>query len=318
MNKRFIAIRKFIFNKNTAIFIPAIFIAALFWLLTALTRTYNGTLEFPIKYINPPKDKVVISPLPEKITFSVRTSGWEILSNSFQKNQFPIVINIEALRNKSFLVTGQNMGIFTEHVPPEMVIYKLSPDTIYFEFDETQMIRVPIRFNADLTYKKQYNLGEKISIFPDSVSLTGPLSIIKLKKYWNTEKLVKGEINKSIRQKIKLAEPDNNLITLSEKEVEVSIPVEEFTEGNVEIPIEIINQKKNIQVVIFPKSVKIYYNVSLKKYQMVKPHLFEASVDLSGIDIFAVNMAEVKITHHPSFANVLNHSPNMVEFIIYK
>lgn len=310
--------KKIFLNKNAAILVPSIFIAGLFWFLTVLSKTYIGTLIYPIIYVNVPKDKVVVSPLPKRAVLSVKASGWEIITNRLQNKNYPVLVNIDALKNKNFLVTNSNLEMFTEHLSADIDVYHIQPDTIYFEFDNSINKKIPVKLNHEITFKKQYGLGENFLLKPDSVTITGPQSIVLQKKFWNTEKVILENVDRTMNKKINLAEPDNSSISLSEKSVELNIPVVEYTEGNKEIPIDIITPNKGYKFVIYPKTIKITYSVSLKKYKMVKPELFEAVVDFSKIDIFANHYAEIKVTQKPTFVSNVNFSPKMVEFVIYK
>ena len=81
-------------NKRLYIVLVCFLIAAVFWLLIALSNDYPTSYSVSVKYVNLPGKKVITNELPSKITVNMKASGFLILSYDFQKTQKTVEIDI--------------------------------------------------------------------------------------------------------------------------------------------------------------------------------------------------------------------------------
>lgn len=100
--------------------------------------------------------------------------------------------------------------------------------------------------------------------------------------------------------------------------VEVKIPVDEFTEKVLEIPLKVINNREYYSVKLYPRKVKVTFLVALSKYNQVNEEFIEAVVDLNEWKELQHHRLRVKIVRFPDFCKLVEIKPGKIDFIIEK
>ena len=95
----------------------------------------------------------------------------------------------------------------------------------------------------------------------------------------------------------------------------LNIPVEKFTEKELEIPVQIKNKPENVNIKFFPSEVKITFMVGLSEFEDINAADFSAVVDYNTVLLKKEN-PEVEIEKKPSNIEILRISPDRVEYLI--
>ena len=107
-------------------------------------------------------------------------------------------------------------------------------------------------------------------------------------------------------------------LSYSVNKVQLTIPVEQFTEASLKIPIEPINVPDSLVIKTFPFQVSLTCITGLDDYEKVSPHVFRATVDYTSIDQSLGDKLKVDVTSAPDFVRSVRISPIYVEYIIEK
>ena len=109
----------------------------------------------------------------------------------------------------------------------------------------------------------------------------------------------------------------SRIFSFNPKEVLVTIPVDEFTEGEITVAINISNLPGAYNAKTFPDSVKIKYQVALSKYNRVKPEHFRVLVELPDASEFSArSKLTIAIAKQPEFVNIMQLEPERVEYFV--
>jgi YbbR domain-containing protein len=100
--------------------------------------------------------------------------------------------------------------------------------------------------------------------------------------------------------------------------VQVRVPVEEFTEKTVEVPVKLLNNHNFYNVKLFPEKVNVTFTTSLRRYPEVDDDFFEASADLSLWQQRGYTSLPIKLTRQPEYCKIVKIEPQSVDFIIHK
>lgn len=304
-------------NRRLIMISVCIAVSCMFWLLTVLNKQHVAVIRFPIVYANIPENKVAINELQNYLNVEVSSQGWDLLIHALSLNPEPIMLNIGSGKKFSFFSVKSKMDYLKEQISSKFKIINVTPDTIYFNF-ETKMVKtVPVKLNASITYAKQYDIVDKVEIIPDSIAVSGPVSVVAEIDYLETEQVVLNELSTPIQKSLKIIIPDNKLLFIYNKNVELNLNIDKFTENTLEVPIEINNSFKNHIVKIFPAKTTITYLVALSKFDKVTPNLFKAVVNLSVNDA-AITKLNVQLVKQPSFIKSVKINPLKVDFLLIK
>ena len=169
----------------------------------------------------------------------------------------------------------------------------------------------------DISYelKKQHYLYNDIKVKPDSVLVKGPESILDTLASIKTASQHYKALDQLTQRNVSLREIKK--LEFSPKRVVVSIPVEEYTEKRVEVPITIDNLPDSIQVNLFPAEVKVSFMIGLSRFGEIMPEDFKASVlydDLKNkLDYLPVFLEKV-----PPHLKSVSFTPKKIEYLIEK
>jgi YbbR domain-containing protein len=289
-----------------------------------MSKTYTDKFIFPVQYINFPDHRIVINDLPKSITLMIKTSGFRILSYRFSTNKEPVTIDVAAtlkgnLDTRSDMVAIPSQSLsndFVSQLGSDYSITGFAPDSILFSFSNKQSKRVPVLLQSQITMSKQYDTTGTILLDPDSVVISGPAASIATVNGVKTELLRLNNLKGSVREKVKLEK--THLVNTQTDEITVLIPVEKFTEGSMEVPVHSINVQPGFVLKTFPDKVKVRYRVSLSKYNEVRPEMFDAIVDASGLPDEHRQQLKVRLETAPYFIRSVSVEPEKTDYILRK
>jgi len=313
-------------RQDKRIFIYLIFvgIATIFWFLNALSKNYTVDLDFPVKYTNLPKNKVLVNELPKKFTLQVNSFGFTLLRHKLKLTFSPLVFNVnEFTRNmmettkqsQYTILTSQYKDEIADQLSSELKVLSISPDTIHFKFDQIIRKKVKVHPNVDIELKKQYQISGPIKTKPDSVLVSGPRSILDTLKQIPTKHQSFKSVSEAIQRNVSLADMDN--LTIENQRIVLNIPVEEYTESQMFIPVSVENKPDSINIKLFPNRVKVTFLVGLNRYSEISPSDFRFSVSCKDINPWK---SSLKVTSQatPPFVKNVKITPEEVEYLIEK
>jgi hypothetical protein len=311
-------------------FLIFVFLSSSFWFYRALDDVYVVTVNYPVKYINIPSNKILSGNPTQKIIMRVRGKGFTILSNKIAPPTLDLDVNDFSLFSQSedslslYLLSRYAHEWFAAELSNKnnqsLEILNISPDTIAFNFTRTSTKNIPVQAvftNAQNLFARQHMLNGEIIIVPDSVLVIGPASMLDTIHYLFTLPINVSELQDTLNKKVNLAGIDGTKFTTDK--VKVLVPVDRFTESTVEVPVSIWHAPDSIDLKIFPGAVKITYNVSLSKYNLGNKSDFYPYIDY--FDIAQNSLTEnAKLKVHldtvPDYARSITIYPSNVEYLI--
>jgi len=286
------------------------------WVFVQFSKQYTTVIELPVSYINLPKDKILLENSPKYLDLRIEDKGFNIAIYKF----FPRVLKIDL--SDAQPLDGQlvyNLELYKTAIFSQLRIDYEKADflqeNLKIDFQQRTVKTVPINSKINLGFSVGYSALDKIKLQPDSITVSGPESILDTLVQVNTEALKIDNINKDIEGRIKLDRRNLSTVTFYQDEVSYSLRTDKFTEGKVEIPIEMINVPKKMNAVIFPKEVIVYYQVSLNEFDKVKPSNFKVIVDFKN-SVNRDGYLLAQIIKHPDIVNNLRLNENKILFVI--
>lgn len=304
-------------RRRLSVFFTCLVLAALAWLFTNLSNPDTFTIKRVITYRNIPQKRAFHSLQSDTVAITVRGTGWEMLFSQMDDNSKTINVNLQPLNTNNYVaLSSQIKTVIVNNESHDVVSF--NPDTLYFDFLNRTVKRVPIKLVNDIKYEKQFGQSNNVIIRPSYVTLDGPSNRIDKITAWYTDSLVTDKVNETIRAKVNLEAPTEGNITIYPKAVDVVIPVDEFTEKTLEIPVKLLGNNQYYNVKIFPEKVKVTFTTSLKRYAETDEDFFEADADLDLWKNQGYSTLPVKLIRVPPFCKIISVDPPNVDFIIKK
>ncbi|MFP4366027.1 MAG: hypothetical protein ACLFQA_02925 [Bacteroidales bacterium] len=309
-------------NRKVMVFLFFLLLSTIFWFLNALGREYTAELSYPVKYTNFPEDKVMVGDLPPSLQLTVNSHGYTLLKHYVSRRLLPIVFDVNSFSlNKMpdteagifYILSSTAANRIAGQLGADIEILDVQPDTLFFRFSEMVSTKLPVKPVIDLQFERQFMIKGNLGVEPDSVTVSGPGSIVDTMEFVQTLPFARSGINEPVKETVGLADFTN--ISLSHSRVTIEIPVEQFTESSVKIPIETVNLPDSLAIKIFPSEITVSYMVALSDYERVSVQQFRAAVDYNDTATGNGRLV-VQILKQPEFIRGMRFYPRTVDYII--
>lgn len=292
-------------------------IALLFWIFIKLSQDYSAskTIQFQVAI---PEDKTLVELPPKDMKIEMRGSGWDLLYDFFLSSavelEYDLSEQTSLSRSRNQLLSDIRNQLYSKGLD----IRSLNYEGVTFNLDDKVSKKVPIRLQADLAYAPGYQPKIPASLEPDSVSLSGPASLLDSFSYWKTDSVFLSGISVDISKQISLL-PGRPSVQITPPNVNLSVTVEQYTENTLFVPLQIKNAPDSI-LRIFPKNVSVNYIVGLSDFNRIFANDFTIIADFSGVDINNKNnnQVPVRLIKKPEPVRNVTINPKSARFFILK
>jgi YbbR domain-containing protein len=296
--------------------ISCLLLAIVGWLVMALNNKYVYTAKTVLVYKNFPQNKAFHPLQSDTVDLQVEGTGWQLLFARMRVNPPSISIGLEKLNNKDYILFSEQLYRVNNQLETSQKIISVRPDTLYFDFSKRTVKRVPVKLLSNLNFVSQYGVANDIEITPDYVTVSGPQEEIGKIKQWETDTLRLSNIQNTTVTRVQMMQNKLKNVSIFPATVEVKIPVDEFTEKTVELPLKVLNNAEYYSLRLYPKKVKVTYLVALSSYQQINEDFMEATVDLNEWKKLKHNQLSVKMTRFPEYCKFVRVTPAKIDFII--
>lgn len=282
----------------------------------ALNNKYPYTVKTVLKYNSIPQKKAFHPLQSDTVDLEVEGTGWQLLFSRLRIKPQSIAISLEKLNNRNFILFSEQLINVNNQLETSQRIISVKPDTLYFDFSQKTVKRVPVQLVSDINFVKQYGIFSPIEITPSYVTISGPEQELEKIKEWKTDSLKFEDVQSTVKSMVAMNQSKMKNVSIFPASVEVKVPVDEFTEKVLEIPLKIVNNREYYNIKLYPKKVKITFLVALSKYNEVTEEFIEAVVDMNEWKDLKHNKLRVKVIRFPDFCKMVHVAPGKVDFII--
>ncbi|HET8827981.1 MAG TPA: YbbR-like domain-containing protein, partial [Pelobium sp.] len=268
-------------RRKISIFFTCLILAIATWLFFSLSNKYEYEVKTVVSFKNLPVNKAFNPLQSDTVLLTVQGTGWQLLFTRLRIYPRDVRVDLTSLSKRNYVTFTDQIRSINAYYSSDQRIVSVQPDTLYFDFTTRKVKKVPVKLVSKLNFVKQFGQSAAIVLKPDSVTVTGPLEQLQKIHFWSTDTFSKDDISHSVLDKISLKATDAPNITIYPPLTEVKIPVEEFTEKQLLVPIKVINNNQYYNVKLIPDRVKITFMVSLSDYEQTNEDDFDAIVDLN-------------------------------------
>ena len=278
-------IRSIYKTRKFNVFLFFLLLALIYSMLSKLTSNYTKTIVFAVKLVDVPSDQVVLDQSIDSIRLELKGYGYNLAKYYIDQPIIEISVNnLNKVKSNYQWTKQRNFSDLQSNFNKSVSLLSSSVDQIDFIIEQYESKKVPIELEFEIGYKSGFDSFQEYKLSKDSITVTGPNSLIDTINVIQTHKLVLNQIDSEINTKIRVKSPKNNNITHSDTEIDFQLKVEKFTEESIKVPITIVNISDNMKINYYPKVVSVLYRVSIKDYKAVNPMDFRVECDLNTIN----------------------------------
>ncbi len=302
-------------RRKLTLFIASLSAAILAWLFFAFSSKYVYQYGAVVRYINSPQDKTFHPLQSDSVYMQVEGTGWQLIFSRLRIFPSNVAVDLKSLNTKSYVSLSDQLEKINRQLSIDQRIVSISPDTLYFDFSATSVKKVPIKLSYDFEYEGRHNLAGVPEIVPAYVTIMGPAHDLELIDYWLTDSLKRTDLKTSFSTRIYLKRSPKNNLNISPRTVNVTVPIDEFTEMHVDIPVRVVNNK-GYDVKLLPEKVRLTYLTALSNYNKFDSQSISVTVDLNNWETKGYKQLPVKLSGFPEFYKLISIQPQIVDFII--
>lgn len=263
-----------------------------------------------------PDGKTFASYPPERIDVQVMGRGWELMFDYLLHPRVEVPINLSDEDQIELTQAELRRNIEREIAFNRIRILESSYDPISLRLETGQSKKVPIVLSDSLRFMPGYIPQGPIQLKPDSVWVNGPTSLLDSITQWVTAPLVVEAMQAGITKKLSLLPPPPE-ISLSVRNVQASIQMEQVTDKLLFVPLKVRNAPDSLKY--FPEKVKVTCTIGLSKYNNIDTSDFSVEIDLKKVPLGeGKHTLPIQMTKKPPEALSVQFTPKSAEFFIFK
>ncbi len=216
-------------NREVLIFVFFLILSSLFWYLNELGKELETTINYPVRYINPPKDRVLTGNLPDRIGLDLEGPGYSILKMKLSGSRAPVVVDLSKVVPKRitakplqyYLVSSNLIESFSRQLHADFNLISIKPDTLFFGYDRVITRKMPVIPDIKVDVPRSYKAI--VVVEPDSVIVTGPKHLLDSLPGIKTKKRVFPRVNETFKSSVLLLEPEYLQVLQSRVDLEITV-----------------------------------------------------------------------------------------------
>lgn len=301
--------------RNMLFFVFFVAMAFIFWLMLFFQKeNVDGTYRIPLKYTHIPEDVVFNNPLPQFIEVSVADRGSEIFKLDItKKDSLEIDVSEFTDAGNSVLQGDQYQQLIRSQLAPSTNIRGYYPMNISLATSKLESKELLVVFDGEITTSRANLVADSATFIPETVMAYGSKQSLDLLEAAVTEYT----IFKSLKATSQLPVTINPVegVRFSPSQVDIFIPIEEYTERTFDIPIVATHLPADLDVKFFPSRATVTFSVTLEEYRKIVPEDFEITLDYRQFHDNEDGRVSLELTQSPPTVVNPRVSPTSVEFL---
>ncbi|SDR97803.1 hypothetical protein [Gramella sp. MAR_2010_147] len=290
--------------------------SAIVWVLVQFSKTYTQLIEIPVNYINAPLDKSISDERPGHVDLQLQDNGFSIYYYKIFNPELSVDLSEARETDDELVYTLQNhLTEIEQQLKIDFENSRIIQEEIVvpFQFKKEKMLKVIP--DIEVNYAIGFSADNSVKLTPDSVKVSGPGKIIDSLVSVPTKSLKLNKVNSDLNGTVDIDTSGLGKLSFYENSVTYSQEVKKFTEGSVEIAVEVVNVPDNLNLAYFPKTVIVYYQVNLKQFENVSAADFRVVcnyLDIKEGDDYMI----AQIVEKPKFINNIRLNERRIQFVI--
>ncbi|MCB0599676.1 MAG: hypothetical protein KDC28_00550 [Saprospiraceae bacterium] len=255
-------VRSDFWRSDRFIFILFVAIALLWWLLISLNRTAEKTVELPIEY-QVPVGFLSDQSNPAHIQVTIRGEGWDLVRNVHRLLPASLAVTLKSVENQ-FLTKADLAYMLNNQFNPGStgIHFDILDEGIRVFLVPASTRLIPLSLPKALHVPATTQLAGKLQLDPDSIVISGPVSILDTIRSWPLQ------LEEAISQPgpfLLTGKPySSNYANVSVQPIQVTVRgrTDVFTEKKLKVPIATFFQDSTDQLLVQPKEIEVWCRVA--------------------------------------------------------
>ncbi|MCU0346168.1 MAG: hypothetical protein MUC59_04465 [Saprospiraceae bacterium] len=283
-------------------------LSLLIWFFVKMSQDYESRGGLLMKYELPMGYTFAAEPR-SSLSIKFAGTGWKLLYMGLLRQKPSLSFKLVAAQSQ--VISRADISQKIEQAL-KLKLIELEVDNVGIQLDSLFSKKVAVELDTSIRFENGYYFRENISLSPDSVVVFGAPQLLQDIKGIKTELLKMECPETDFTKQLKLVNPKPGLLELSSKVTELLMPVEQYTEKTLTVPITVFNERDSVR--LLPYSVELRCVVGISRFKSVTASDFRvvAVIDTST----ATSTVPLALVRQPSWVKSARFSPQDVEYLI--
>ena len=260
--------------------IIALLCAILLWFFVVIDKSYETTVNIPIKLTNVPENLTPSNPFPKTAKVLVSGSGRQLIMLFFSHPE--LLINCEEARRgaMNFRLSGRNVEL-GGGTGANVLLVK-DPSQISIDFDAIIRKTLPVEADLKITLAENRTMAGKPILIPNAITISGPRCHVALIEKIHTRRVELRDLQGDTVFFAFIKRPDYYGIVPFPNKIRVKIEIEPIIKRPIkDIPIRLIGIPDGVQAALSVQTVSLVIAGAEKDVNMVKKAFINVFVKYS-------------------------------------
>ena len=310
-------------ERQFLVFLFCIGIALLLWLLHKLSMEYTTYFRYEVSVVSDMPGYATNSQTEETVLAKGKASGFYILKHQWGPvPQLSLYIPEKDIRpsgnrDGDFAIAASALsGPLIEELSGDLKLESLLRDSIYVSFTQVASKRCKIALQGNYSFDPQYSSFRPPALTPDSVTVTGPISILERIDSVLSQPVQLKALQKDMQGVVALLPIEG--VHYSVKEVRYEIFVTRFISHSLTREIRVENLPAGTNVLVVPAKLSLQFWAPYDTPESLFKEYFDVVINYKDIAQSISGKLIPECRTLPDYVKNLSLDPPLVECIISK
>ena len=304
-----------------SIFLVSLLVASAVWLLNTLNKTYVESVEIGLKYVNLPEHFAFYPVPPSRLKLEISSDGFNLFQLIRQSQNDTLEIDLQSMefttsgsRSRGVIPTDVLLSSVRNKFGSGVMISHLGMDSIPINLEIGKTVEVRVQPDFEISLENGFTLNGPVQCRAITIKVSGPQSLVDTLTSIPAEPIIAHNLKETLNREVRLL-VDKRVFQLSQETVNVIAEVERLTEGEIEVPIQVLGLPDNRTVRLIPEVIRVKYFVGLSNFERIQPQLFGAVVQYSDV-MQKPSKLQITLETVPTFVQVVQFYPERVDYLV--
>lgn len=274
------SVLKFKRNQKLRSFLVFLLMAASIWFLTKFSKPLVAEFRLNLEYTNFPQQTLVSTDAPKVLKVTVNANGFKLLTEFFSDKS--LVIDLSAgrlLEDDKIRFSQDQLLAFCYRKMPAAGVISLETKELIVPIDRMAAKEIEVLFQGEVSLSQGFKMIGPPKIEPNKITVYGPSQMIdtisSIRTIYTRLEGLRNNINKAIA----LESLFSNELSRSQDSIFWSAQILEYTQKQIELPVELINVPRGKKLQIFPEMMTLSVEIPVNEYALYDKSNFRLICD---------------------------------------
>jgi hypothetical protein len=236
--------------------------------------------QLNLAYSNLPEQTLVSPDAPQKLLITVNANGFKLLTEFFRDKS--LVLDLSAgrvLENNKIRFNQDQLLAFCYRKIPAADVISINTKELIVPVDRMSAKTIDVVFQGEVLLEKGFKLVGTPQMKPRKITLYGPSQMIDSISSVNTIYTSLIDLRANLTKNIPLESLWSQKLSRSQDSVLWTAEIREYTQKEIELPVEIINIPKGRRLQIFPETMILSVEIPVDEYALYDESNFKLICD---------------------------------------